>query len=84
MHSAEAQGKGDISILPERGHFYFALTGQKMVLTMGATLVFKPLLAASCHPTPSPEPDRGIPLDQHYENLRFGMRGLLGALGIAA
>jgi hypothetical protein len=27
MHSAEAQGKGDISILPGRGHFYFALTG---------------------------------------------------------
>ncbi len=26
MHSAEAQGKGDISILPEGGHFYFALT----------------------------------------------------------
>src|ERR1039457_5805301 len=26
MHSAEAQGKGDISILPGRGHFYFALT----------------------------------------------------------
>ena len=26
MHSAEALGKGDISILPGRGHFYFALT----------------------------------------------------------
>ena len=26
MHSAEAQRKGDISILPARGHFYFALT----------------------------------------------------------
>ena len=26
MHSAEAQAKGDISILPARGHFYFALT----------------------------------------------------------
>src|ERR1035437_10196338 len=26
MHSAEVQGKGDISILPGRGHFYFALT----------------------------------------------------------
>ena len=25
-HSAEAQGKGDISTLPGRGHFYFALT----------------------------------------------------------
>ena len=29
MHSAEAQGKGDISILPGRGHFYFALTRRK-------------------------------------------------------
>ena len=27
MHSAEALGKGDISILLGRGHFYFALTG---------------------------------------------------------
>jgi hypothetical protein len=26
MHYAEAQGKGDISTLPARGHFYFALT----------------------------------------------------------
>jgi hypothetical protein len=24
--AVEAQGKGDISILPARGHFYFALT----------------------------------------------------------
>jgi hypothetical protein len=33
MHSAEAQGKGDISILPGRGHFYFALTKAKTYLT---------------------------------------------------
>ena len=26
MHSAEPRAKGDISILPGRGHFYFALT----------------------------------------------------------
>ena len=26
MHPAERQGEGDISTLPERGHFYFALT----------------------------------------------------------
>jgi hypothetical protein len=26
-HSPEAQAKGDISTLPARGHFYFALTG---------------------------------------------------------
>src|SRR5450759_528388 len=30
MHSAEAKGKGDISTLPGRGHFYFALTDQIM------------------------------------------------------
>ena len=27
MHSSQAQAKGDVSTLPERGHFYFALTG---------------------------------------------------------
>lgn len=45
--------------------------------------VIKPLLAASCDPTLSPEAN-AIPLDQHYENVRCGMRGLFGALGIAA
>jgi hypothetical protein len=32
MHSAEPRAKGDISTLPERGHFYFALTtaGQEL------------------------------------------------------
>jgi hypothetical protein len=33
MHSAQAQGKGDISILLRRGHFYFALTGLRRRLT---------------------------------------------------
>ena len=28
-HFSEARGKGDISILPGRGHFYFALTDRK-------------------------------------------------------
>lgn len=46
--------------------------------------VLKPLLAASCHRTLSPELDSAVPLDQHYENVRSGMRGLFGALGIAA
>jgi hypothetical protein len=32
MHFAEAQGKGDISILPGRGHFYFALTQPSMLI----------------------------------------------------
>ena len=34
MHSAEAQGKGDISILPGRGHFYFALTSSLRALAL--------------------------------------------------
>ena len=34
MHSAESQAKGDISTLPGRGHFYFALTSGKPVLTV--------------------------------------------------
>ena len=34
MHSTEAQGKGDISILPARGHFYFALTKPIVSLTV--------------------------------------------------
>jgi hypothetical protein len=46
--------------------------------------VLKPLLAASCHPNLRPEPDNSGPLDRHYENLRCGMRGLFGAVGIAA
>src|SRR5216683_6687111 len=33
MHSAKALGKGDISILPGRGHFYFALTWRILPLT---------------------------------------------------
>ena len=32
MHSPEAKAKGDISILPARGHFYFALTKYTQVL----------------------------------------------------
>ena len=32
-HSAGDQAKGDISILPARGHFYFALTNSNLLLT---------------------------------------------------
>jgi hypothetical protein len=42
MHSAEAQGKGDISILPGRGHFYFALTAlllQEFPQNLGAEML---------------------------------------------
>jgi len=53
-------------------------------LTVLRDKVLKPLLAASCHAKLSPEPDNSLPLDQHYENVRCSMRGLFGALGIAA
>jgi hypothetical protein len=39
MHSAEPPAKGDISTLPERGHFYFALTNARNFLTRCCTLL---------------------------------------------
>jgi hypothetical protein len=46
--------------------------------------IIKPLLAASCHPSLHPETQCPARIDEHYDNLRSGMRGLFGALGIAA
>lgn len=46
--------------------------------------VIKPLLAVSCHPPLRPETQNPARIDEHYDNLRSGMRGLFGALGIAA
>jgi hypothetical protein len=46
--------------------------------------VIKPLLAASGHPSFHPETQDPTRIDEHYDNLRSGMRGLFGALGIAA
>jgi hypothetical protein len=46
--------------------------------------VLKPLLAVSCQSKLSPEEDNTVSLDQHYENIRCSMKGLFGALGIAA
>ena len=46
--------------------------------------VIKPLLAASCNPSLHPETQGPARIDEHYDNLRSGMRGLFGALGIAA
>jgi hypothetical protein len=46
--------------------------------------VIKPMFAASCHPSLHPETqDHPVPVDQHYETLRSGMRGR-APLGIAA
>lgn len=46
--------------------------------------VIQPLLAASCHPSLLPAIQDPTRIDEHYDNLRAGMRGLFGALGIAA
>ena len=46
--------------------------------------VIKPLLAASCDLELSPIPENTLSLDQHYENVRCSMRGLFGAMGLAA
>ena len=46
--------------------------------------VIKPLLAASCHPSLQPETQDPARIDEHYDELRSGMRRLFGALGIAA
>src|SRR5258708_27681529 len=39
MHSANTQAKGDISTLPGRGHFYFALTDLKNICNSSSVLV---------------------------------------------
>ena len=45
--------------------------------------VIMPLLAASCHSSDAPPQNSTVSLDQHYQNVRGGMQGLFGALGIA-
>jgi len=46
--------------------------------------IIQPLLAATCHPSLHPAIQDPTRIDEHYANLRAGMRGLFGALGIAA
>jgi hypothetical protein len=46
--------------------------------------VIQPLLAASCHRSLHLATHDPAPIDEHYDNLRSGMRGLFAALGIAA
>jgi hypothetical protein len=46
--------------------------------------VTRPLLAASTRPEPDSKLSKPTPVDQHYENLRTGMRGLFTELGVAA
>ena len=36
-HSSDAQAKGDVSTLPGRGHFYFALTQRQTQLDFGCS-----------------------------------------------
>ncbi len=40
MHSSQAQAKGDVSTLPGRGHFYFALTGVGSVVDPGTASLY--------------------------------------------
>jgi hypothetical protein len=46
--------------------------------------VIRPLLAASTRPQTHSKLSNPTPIDQHYENLRAGMRGLFIELGVAA
>jgi hypothetical protein len=46
--------------------------------------IIRPLLAASGQPEPTAQPAHPTPVDDHYENLRAGMRRLFTELGIAA
>jgi hypothetical protein len=46
--------------------------------------IIRPLLAASTHPEPQAKPAHPVPVDQHYENIRAGMRDLFQELGLAA
>jgi hypothetical protein len=46
--------------------------------------VIRPLLAANTRPEPLCKLSNPTPIDQHYENLRAGMRGLFTELGLAA
>jgi hypothetical protein len=46
--------------------------------------VIRPLLAASSRPEVDAKLNNPTPIDQHYETLRLGMRGLFNAWGIAA
>jgi len=80
------RGKNFVSKIGNSRRYEATPTGIKAMAALAVLRdkVLKPLLAASCHPTLSPELDRAVALDQHYENLRSGMRGLFGALGIAA
>src|SRR4051794_26492923 len=43
-HPREARAKGDISTLPERGHFYFALTAEAIALADTGLIVYNSLL----------------------------------------
>jgi hypothetical protein len=46
--------------------------------------VVKPLLAASRETNPTHMPQNPTPLDQHYETIRVGMKGVFRELGLAA
>ena len=49
-----------------------------------ATKCSNPCSARVCYAKLSPKPDNSVTLDQHYETVLCGMRGIFGSLGIAA
>jgi len=80
------RGKKFVSKIGKNRRYEATPEGLKAMtaLTVLRGKVHKPLLAASCHAQLSPAPDNSVTLDQHYENVLRGMRGIFGALGIAA
>jgi len=80
------RGKKFVSKIGKNRRYEATPEGLKAMtaLTVLRDKVLKPLLAASCQAKLSPEPDNSVTLDQHYENVLCGMRGIFGALGIAA
>jgi hypothetical protein len=48
MHSSKARTKGDVSTLPARGHFYFALTA--IVFYCGSKVIMSPLSKVEMSP----------------------------------
>ena len=80
------RGKKLVSKIGNSRRYEATPQGLKAMATLAVLRdkVIKPLLAASRHPKLSPDPNNSVSLDRHYENVRCGMRGLFGALGIAA
>jgi len=82
----ELRGKEFVSKMGNSRRYQSTPKGLKAMaaLAVPRDKALKPLLAVSCQSKLSPEEDNTVSLDQHYENIRCSMKGLFGALGIAA